>query len=437
MKVSKTSRAYFMCGERLGRSFSKWAEHCDFVHTEIVSDNLRTWEVPDDASLVITFEHYGPRGVDVLRQCTRRGIPSLVLMDGILEYRNTWLRPTNVPGTIFQPALSDKVACIGRSQSRILESWGNLGKCEVVGLPRLDALLQRQPRSRSTGEPWTVLILTAKMPGFTHDQLEQTRQSLFDLKAWFEKHASQGGIPICPLWRITAGLDEMIGVPNQLRDTTGDDLASALERVDAVITTPSTAMLEGMLQGIPVALLDYHNCPHYVPAAWTISAASHIGRVLPELIHPPEAKLLYQATILHDNLECHTPATQRLTHLIEEMLRIGRECRNRGKDIYFPDRILKDPQHDHHLPEERFDLRKLYPEHDIFGNLDRTALQAEAGHALMQVKSLENELAQLRARKEELGQKLQLQIQSCENSLSFRLGRALTLPLRAWMEFVR
>jgi hypothetical protein len=40
-----------------------------------------------------------------------------------------------------------------------------------------------------------------------------------------------------------------------------------LASVDAVISTPSTAMLEGMLQGLPVAVLDFHNRPHYVPAA--------------------------------------------------------------------------------------------------------------------------------------------------------------------------
>ena len=139
---------------------------------------------------------------------------------------------------------------------------------------------------------------------------------------------------------MTAGLDEAIGVPNELRDTTGEELANVLEQVDAIITTPSTTMLEGMLQGVPVALLDPHNCPHFMPAAWTISAREHVDQVMPELVNPPEAKRLFQQTILHDALECHSAATPRLASLIEKMAEMALACRARGEPIRFPDRIL-------------------------------------------------------------------------------------------------
>jgi hypothetical protein len=170
-------------------------------------------------------------------------------------------------------------------------------------------------------------------------------------------------------------------VPNELRDTTGDDLAAALGRVDAVVTTPSTAVLESMLQGVPVALLDYSNSPQYVPAAWTISAPQHLDEVLPELVRPPEPKRLFQDAVLHDALECRTPAAPRLAYLIAEMARIGRECRERGDPLRFPRRILRDDQDGHQLPEERFDLAGLYPDHPVFANMDRAALQVELGHA--------------------------------------------------------
>ena len=51
------------------------------------------------------------------------------------------MHPDIVPGSIFQPVVGHKIACLGRSQARILESWGNVGKCEIVGAPRLDRLI--------------------------------------------------------------------------------------------------------------------------------------------------------------------------------------------------------------------------------------------------------------------------------------------------------
>jgi hypothetical protein len=335
---------------------------------------------------------------------------------------------------LFQPILSHKIACVGRSQARIFEAWGNFGKCEIVGVPRFDRLLHRQARVRKKGEPWTPLILTAKTPGFTPEQMQRTRQSLAELKAWFDSHPHLGEIPIRPRWRITGGLDEDIGVPNELRDTTGDDLASALEQVDAVITTPSTSMLEGMLQGIPVALLDPHNCPHFIPAAWTITAREHVDQVLLELVDPPEAKRLYQQSILHDALECHTAATPRLALLIETMSEIARGYRAKGQPIQFPDRMLQDNDR---LQEVHFDLRKLYPDHPVYSVMDRAILQTEIGHCLLRMNALEIELEQLRQGKALLWQTMQQQMQMCEDSLSFRLGRAITWPLRKLARFAR
>lgn len=350
-----------------------------------------------DCDLFVFFNEFFTRFRAAVESLRRRGKPTLYALDGILEWRNSWEFPPTISCLwTMKPILSDKVACIGRSQARLLESWGNLGKCEVTGVPRFDRLLGRAPRRRRAGEPLVVLIMTAKSPGFTAQQIERARRGLMDLKDWLTIHSIVGGTEIRPRWRVTAGLAEQIGVPNHLRDTTGDDLAAALEQVDAVVTTPSTSMLEGMLQGVPVALLDYNNCPHYVPAAWTITAREHFDQVIPELVEPPEAKLLHQDTILRDALECREPAAPRMARLVEEMIRLARACRSRGEPLKFPRRILPDEQDGHHFPEERFDLRRLYPDHEVFANLDRTALQVELGHLRGEHQRLRRQLEEAR-----------------------------------------
>lgn len=325
------------------------------------------------------------------------GIPTIYAIDGILEWRNAWDFPLcDSCQQTFRPVLSDKVACIGRSQARILESWGNVGKCEVVGVPRFDPLLGKTT-ARAKGETCRVLVMTAKNPGFDELQRERTRQSLKDLKQWFEGHRTLDGRKIEPLWRLTAGMDRQIGVQGETADTTGKELAEVLATVDAVITTPSTGMLEAMLLGLPTALLDYHNCPHYVPGAWTIGATDHIAAVLPELASPPPAKLLWQDTILHDALECRTEATPRFIQLVESLAQAGREARAAGLPLNLPDRIVPDPQNGHHAVEPRFDLATLYPSLDAFRDRDRQSLQVKIAHLEVMMEVRDHQIQHLQS----------------------------------------
>ena len=296
---------------------------------------------------------------------------------------------------LFQPVLAHKIACLGKSQARTLESWGNLGKCEVVGAPRFDNLIGRTPRKRPEGEPFRILVMTARQPGFTPRQAELILKSLLDLKAWFEGHERMGEVRIDPLWRLTGDLPARIGISAEPTEFTGKELAAILPEMDAVISTPSTALIEGMLQGVPVALLDYTNSPDYVPAAWRITAPNHLDMVLPELLRPSDARLLYQDTVLHDALECRTPATPRLVRLAAEMIRISRERREKGIPLSFPPRMLPPEGEGHHLPEERFDLRRLYPNHPVFGKTDVVELQTELGHLSAWCQRQDEEIARL------------------------------------------
>jgi hypothetical protein len=213
-----------------------------------------------------------------------------------------------------------------------------------------------------------------------------------------ERARSTGRFDVEPVWRLTFELEAKLGVRNELSDVTGREIARVLGSVDAMVTTPSTCMLEGMLHSTPVALLDYHNCPHYVPAAWSITAPDHLDQVMPEILSPPPTQMLYQDTILHDALECHTPALPRLVRLIEEMIRAAKECRESGRPLAFPRRILRDEQDGHHLREERFDLGVLYPDQVVFEVMDRAALQAEIGHLRFQHRQDDLEIETLRKR---------------------------------------
>ena len=335
-----------------------------------------------DYDLALLSDEFNSHATAVAYQLARHGIPVLHVPDGIIEWRNTWSNPRSLDpeqGMPFlQPSSAHKIACFGRAQARLLESWGNVGKCEIVGASRFEKPGGRHPRQRKEDQPFEILILTASTPGFTPQQISDVKSSLQDLKNWFDQHSSWKSQPVRAIWRITGGLDKDLGVQNTFPSP--QSLDDVLNNVDALITTPSTSMLQGMLQGIPVALLDYHNSPHYTPAAWSITAPCHMEGVLPELLEPPPARMLYQDSILHDSLECRTPAMARMVALMESMIRIGRECRERKQPLELPRRILPVEPDLHHWPAERFDFTTLYPQHSVFSKTDLIALQSEVGH---------------------------------------------------------
>jgi hypothetical protein len=324
-----------------------------------------------ELDLILVTSEWPPHIGTTLVEYARAGIPVLQIAEGIVEWRQIWENAgmwDSAP--MYQPILSHKIACLGRAQARVLESWGNIGKCEVTGSPRFDSLIGRSPRHRPEGDPCRVLICTATTLGFSARQRSVLGNGLKKLKAQLE---ANWGAEIEPVWRVGPDIEAGLGVVN---DRNHRALADALAHVDAVITTPSTVLLEGMLHGLPVAALDFTNSPQYVRTAWTITAPGHIDPVLEGLVKPSPTRKLFQDFVLHDELECHTEATSRVTELALGMIEIGRRCRADGKALDFPSTMLRDPRLGHHLPDPGYDLEALYPRREALSR-DVTSLQSE------------------------------------------------------------
>lgn len=315
----------------------------------IIAAPEETLRLAQPGDLTIFSSEHFDRCRDACRQLKQRNCATLYAIDGILEWRNAWENRADEPACpwTMRPVLSHKVACIGQSQTRVLDAWGNINKTETVGLPRLDAI---QPTSRPADGEFRVLVMTAKTPGFTEQQIDNTRRALCDLKTWFEQHPVVAGRRVQPVWRLTRGLDRSIDVANQVSDLSGGELRAVMKNVDAVISTPSTSILEGMLCGLPVASLEYNPCPSYLPTVWQINAAAQIDFVLRELIERPAAKMVWQQSLLHDHLECvhwqgglgaaengngngNQSATDRMCELIDRMLTIARQSVEAGAEL--------------------------------------------------------------------------------------------------------
>ena len=329
-----------------------------------------------------------PSGVATcLEKARSLGIPSLVLQDGILEWRCQYENPLFGSGggpPQHQPVLADKIACLGEQSARIIGSWGNESKVEVTGAPRLDHLLgrlateRRRPGSR-------LLIMTAKNPGFTEKQRETTIRSLSEVRSELEKRPD-----IEVFWRVSGEVSRRLELENKLSPFASEDLARVLDQVDGVLTTPSTSILEAMIAERPVAMLDYHNVPHFVATVWQVGARDQILPVLDDLLQPSVRKMHFQKYLLHENLLCESPAAPRVGELIERMTALASASRAQGLAPALPANLMGELQSQGFC--EPPNLAEFYPDQPAFQASDRSVLQAQLARMHKENARLEREL---------------------------------------------
>lgn len=385
------------------------APFCSRLNVKIV-DTENALQLASAGDLAIFYSEHFDRFREACRQLQRRNVATLYLIDGILEWRNAW---ENHPDEVacpytMRPVLAHKVACIGNSQARVLDSWGNAGKTEIVGIPRLDDYADRTWKRETPDDVFRVLVMTAKTPGFTTEQILTTRQSLRDMKQWQSRNPKIG-VPNSVtsesatrqtefIWRLTTDLADEIGVDNQLTDLTGRELAEVLVNVDAVVTTPSTAMVESMRLGIPTATLDYHHCPLYVTAGWNIGSASQIGPALVQMCLRSPSRMTFQDQQLKDSLYLQANASERLIRLVQQMQLIAsQQIADNGavaaNGLTFPAQILEPPS----LQVDTLEHQHIFPNAVEFSQDDKTVLQVELSHARREIAHLQRELNQIRS----------------------------------------
>jgi len=349
-------------------------------------ERLDEWDV----DVVLTLSNDFWRSGRLVRAARQRRIPTLYMLDGVLEWRHQWQNPKFGAGgkvPFGQIITADKVACLGWRSARTLESWGAIGKCEVVGIPRFDHYIKEPVQRKFHGGPKRLLVMTANTPGFTSSQVATVKRALRDVK-----DALSNAPGWEPIWRVRGSIDKELDLADRYPHLQGLSLREVFAEADAVLTTPSTVVLESMLAGLPTAILDYSNSPPYLTAAWMVTAPVHIPSVLEELPEPTAPRLLYQHEVLHDNLACFTPATARLGHLIRNMAAEGRRARQAGRTPKYPARIVPPEHGGLLLPPEDLDYAKLYPRHPIFAKNSLWELQLELTQARREIEYLRNRL---------------------------------------------
>jgi fructose-specific component phosphotransferase system IIB-like protein len=289
--------------------------------------------------IVLTVSDWRAEIARVLLDAKTLNIPSLLFQDGTLDWiiqnEGELYGGTGGP-THFHPILTDKMAVIGHQSARVISSWNDASKVEVVGFPILqneinEAKKYRLESKKEATKPLNVLITSTRQGWFCERQKTAFIEALQDLKTYFEQQKN-----VSVNWRLSRNLAEIIGVENEMKVKESVELVPLIKEADLIISAQSTVVVEAMIHGKPVAIIDYLNAPQYYGTAWLINAKSQIASTVESMMKAEPSRMLYQEYQLQDILSMELNAIERSKILIEKMV----EFRKENNSIDFPANLL-------------------------------------------------------------------------------------------------
>lgn len=273
---------------------------------------------------------------DLIDKCKANKIPTILLMDGLIEWRHffenpKWSRFKNE--SPYLPINCDKIFVAGASTSRFLSFLGNNGKCEITGLPRMDVHQLKKPRQKKVNnEVFKIGVLSGNTPGYLEQHISETKQMFLDIYNWGNLSTE-----VKLRWRIRKGFEKQLDF--QISNNPEESLEDFFNDVDAIITQPSTIAYEAMIYGLPVIIADYGNSPNYMSSAWKINSKEHLQIVFEEVKRGEKLKFMYQYNLLQDNLAFIQNSSYVSGNLINDIIKFSKSKTFNG---HFPPNMIMD-----------------------------------------------------------------------------------------------
>jgi len=272
-----------------------------FLESPLIFLRTTDWDqlIQLDPKAVIFLGDWLYEQGELVKKCRERRIPTILMMDGTIEWKHFFENPKWSYGgneAPYLPVQCDKVFVPGAGTYRFLDFFGNQGKCEITGLPRFDIYAEAFRTDHTENDRKKTLgVMSGNTAGYTEEQISESKQLFEDLSRWAE---SQTEVEV--KWRLRKGFEKVLDV--KIISDEAVSLIEFLGKVDAVISQPSTAAYEAMLAGLPVGLADYSTAPNYMHAAWEIHSREHISRIISEMMTPSSLKTSLQQHLLDDNI---------------------------------------------------------------------------------------------------------------------------------------
>jgi hypothetical protein len=259
---------------------------------------LQAAALVSQASLVITHSYLSPRANYFILQARTRGIPTLLLVDGPLEWSNSYLNPslrkTNAyfRGYMMEPLIHDAILAVSAAQAGYL-AFRNPDR-GITFMTYNNKRLSSVKSTASSAGRWQFLITTAKTPYFDDTEKNNLVHLLTQLTAALE----QGGYSY--VFRIfDNALQEALSPKENLLEGSFEEV---LQQVECVIGTPSSVLLQSMASDKPVGTLIYRDSPLFYQSGWLVGGLCSLDATLASMLCREDTRMDFQTYCLEQNI---------------------------------------------------------------------------------------------------------------------------------------
>jgi hypothetical protein len=224
--------------------------------------------------------------------CKLKGIPTFHVLDGVIRWKNLFENPRSLDphqgAPFMQPLVSDVTFVMGEMQAAILRWLGN-DNVIVTGLPRFATYPRLNCRVGSDTSP-KLLVTSSNRPWYTESQKKQFIPAFTELISSLVELGSEKGFAVDG--RLSPWVDWDSSQSSWLPPH--PDLIDQLRNCTALITTPSTIAVEGMLLGIPTMIFDPWSDPVLIPSAWYLNNSCCLSQSIASLLSPSAQRASFQ-----------------------------------------------------------------------------------------------------------------------------------------------
>jgi hypothetical protein len=269
-----------------------------FEFSKIVLDDIH----PQN-SLIVTCHSLVPWINESIVKCRKLGVKSIGLQDGVIEYAHSWgKRRSNFR---YRPVLTDKIGVFGQFSKDILVSWGcPEERIFITGRPAMQSFECLFNNTVQGSEEYDFLIAPANAPFYDAYQEKNFIDGINDLCDFLK--ARQYTF----LLRIKKKLFPLFhdSLHQYFQDSSSrQGIEFTIINSKAVITTPSTVILDSFYLQKPTAILNYNNESLYLNSPWNISHKDQLEAVIEEMKCPPQSKIELQNLHLKYHLDTNSP----------------------------------------------------------------------------------------------------------------------------------
>lgn len=255
-----------------------------------------------DARLVVSQSYFRPEVNRWIFEARRRGVPTMLLVDGPLEWTNVHASPGLArPGAeaaraLHDPIVHDAVAAIGDAQARFIESR-NRGR-GIVFLSYANRRILTTPISTAPKPDFDFLLTTARTAAFDPAEREALEKALRDCLAALDRSGHRTLVRL-----FDDGLRSALE-PTTTRahfDATGS-FTAAIARCRCVIGTPSSVLLEAMHHDLPTATLVFRDSPLFDRTGWLLGGFADWQASFTAMLARDPARMAIQRDALRESL---------------------------------------------------------------------------------------------------------------------------------------